>query len=159
MKKKILEGLAIICMFCGCAVTKPTIATSDSVRIEYRERIVRDTVEYELPVIIEKHITDDTLSVIENKYAKTTAVVRNGRLSHDLQTKPAKIQVPVAVEVHDTTYVEKSAETSTEIVEVERELTAFQKYFIWSGKVFTLLMFLAAMYLTIRLVYKSRIVH
>lgn len=136
LRRLLTYFIAIVCLIsCGCPRVITGHDQKDSVRIEYRERIVRDTVEYEMPVIVEKHITDDTLSVIENDYAKTTAVVHDGRLSHDLQTKPAVIKVPVAVPVHDTTYIERKAETITETVEVEKELTFFQMLFIALGKV------------------------
>lgn len=133
MKKIILAILCIICIF-GCGVNRPVIEYRDSVRVEYRDRIMRDTVEYELPVIIEKHIVDDTLSVIENDYAKTTAVVHDGLLSHNLQTKPKILRIPVEVQVRDTVIVEKKAEIRE--VEVEKKLTWWQKIWMKLGKIF-----------------------
>ena len=114
----------------SCGIHKPAtiIMQSDSVRVEYRERIVRDTVTYELPVIVEKHVTEDTLSIIENEYARTAAVVHDGKLSHDLQTKPKVIRVPVEVPVRDTVIVEKKSDVTTTTVEVKvpRDLTFWE---------------------------------
>lgn len=137
MRKVALYAILLMSTIsCGVQRHQPTVTQMDSVRVEYRERIVRDTVEYKLPVIVEKHITDDTLSVIENDYAKTTAVVRDGRLSHDLQTKPAVIRIPVAVPVHDTLIVEKAAEIRTQTVETIKPLTFTQKALIRLGIAF-----------------------
>lgn len=139
MKKVVLYAILLMLTSCGVHRHQPITVVKDSVRVEYRERIVRDTVEYELPVIVEKHVTDDTLSVIENDYAKTTAVVHDGRLSHDLQTKPAVIRVPVAVPVHDTLIVEKAAEIRTQTVETIKPLTFTQKALIRLGIAFLVL--------------------
>lgn len=128
MKKTAYIFLLLSVLSCGTIKHQPQIIYRDSVRVEVRNRIIRDTVTYELPVIIEKHVTDDTLSVIENDYARTAAVVHDGRLSHDLQIKPYRFEVPVYIEVADTSRVEKSVVTETKIVEVEKELTAWQKF-------------------------------
>ena len=121
---------AVLVAVSSCGIHKPaTVVThTDSVRVEYRERIVRDTVNYTLPVIIEKNVTEDTVSVIENEYAKTAAVVHGGKLSHDLQTKPKVIRVPVEVPVRDTVYVEKKSDVTTTTVEVKvpRDLTSWE---------------------------------
>lgn len=144
---------------CGAAKHQPTVIYRDSTRVEYRDRIVRDTVEYKLPVLVEKHVTDDTVSVIENEYAKSVAVVHDGKLSHDLRTLPAIIRIPVAVEVHDTTYIEKKAEVITETVEVERKLTFMQKAFIGAGKLATVLLVLAALFFVARFFLKGKLLH
>ena len=161
MKQKVIF-LTILMMFltgCGAVKHQPTVIYRDSVRTEYRDRIVRDTVEFELPVIIEKYVTTDTLSVIENEYARTAAVVHDGFLSHDLQIKPKVLKVPVAVEVHDTLVVQKKAETVTEYVEVERKLTLFQKLFIWAGKIAFGVALIAAIFFIARAIYKSQTSH
>lgn len=139
MKKVVLYAILLMLTSCGVHRHQPITVVKDSVMVEYRERIVRDTVEYELPVIVEKHVTDDTLSVIENDYAKTTAVVRNGYLSHDLQTKPAVIRIPVEVPVHDTLIIEKAAEIRTQTVETIKPLTFTQRALIRLGIAFLVL--------------------
>ena len=42
------------------------------------------------PVLVERVATLDTASVLENKYAKSEAVVSGGVLHHSLQTKPVR---------------------------------------------------------------------
>ena len=130
MRKTILASLAAICMFVtGCGVVKPvapTVVYRDSIKVEYRERIVHDTVDFVPPEFYRSQESRDTLSVIENDYAKTTAVWHDGTLSHDLQSKPAVIRVPVAVPVRDTVIIEHEAETKIVEKEVEKKLTPWQ---------------------------------
>lgn len=100
----------------------------DSVRVEIRERLVHDTVKFEVPVIIEKNVTRDTVSHLENDWAQSDAELKDGFLWHSLETKGKTIYLPVEVPVHDTTYIEKEAQVITETKEVEKPLTAWQKF-------------------------------
>ena len=55
----------------GCGVCKkqqPTVVVRDSIRVEYRDRIVRDTINYEIPVEVEKIVTRDTVSHLEMQW-------------------------------------------------------------------------------------------
>jgi len=119
----------------SCAIQRPVIEYRDSVRVEYRDRIVRDTVPYAVPVEVEKVVTRDTSSRLENSLAVSEAVVSGGYLRHELRTKSQTIQVPVAVEVRDTVYVEKEGQILTQTVEVEKSLTFWQRFkigaFFW----------------------------
>lgn len=116
----------------GCGALKkqqPTVIIRDSIRTEYRDRIVRDTVNYEIPVEVEKVITRDTVSHLENRLAASDAVVSNGFLSHSLRTKAgAVVKVPVEVVVRDTVVVQKAAEIRTETQYVEKSLNWWQKF-------------------------------
>lgn len=116
----------------GCGALKkqqPTVIIRDSIRTEYRDRIVRDTVNYEIPVEVEKVITRDTTSHLENRLAASDAVVSNGFLSHSLRTKAgAVVKVPVEVVVRDTVVVQKAAEIRTETIEVEKPLSWWQRF-------------------------------
>lgn len=70
---------------------------------------VHDTiVDVKLDVIRDSIITDDTISVLSNKYATTTAIWANNRLSHSLTIKD--ITIPVKVE-----YKEKIINDSIQI--------------------------------------------
>ena len=75
---------------------------------------------------VEKIVTKDTASHLENTYAKSDAIVSGGFLSHSLESKPQIIIVPVEVHVTDTLY--KEAEIRTETVEVEKPLSWWQKF-------------------------------
>ena len=66
----------------ACGVARPVLE-SDNTKVEVKvvEKIVKDTAWFELPVFVEKVATLDTASVLENKYAKSEAVVSGGVLS------------------------------------------------------------------------------
>lgn len=124
------------------ASCSPRIIKEVHTEIEYRDREVHDTATVEIPVIIEKNITRDTVSHLENTYAKSDAMVSQGLLFHSLESKPQVIKVPVTVHVTDTLY--KEAQIEEKIVEVEKPLSWWQKFrmeaFWWlSGAVLLLL--------------------
>lgn len=118
MRKSALILLSLA--LCSCGILKPRIEYRDSIRVEIRERIVVDTARVEIVKEVEKIVTLDTASHLENTYAKSDAVVSGGTLSHSLESIPQVIKVPVAVPVHDTTYIEKEAQ----IVEKEVPMKA-----------------------------------
>ena len=145
-----LTGI-ILTLFAGAILSgccTPKIVYKTEIRTEYKDRVVHDTAEVEIPVIIEKNVTRDTFSSLENKYAKSDAVVSDGFLSHSLETKPQKIQAPITIHVTDTLYVEKSeGELHPVQVPVEKELSWSQKvkldlfWWLFSYTVVTLLWF------------------
>ena len=94
--------------------------------IEYRDRAVHDTTTFEIEKEVEKIVTLDTISHLENKYAKSDAVVSKGLLSHSLESNPQIIKIPVEVHVTDTLI--KEAEIRTEIKEIEKPLSWWQKF-------------------------------
>jgi len=120
----------------ACGVARPVLE-SDNTKVEVKvvEKIVKDTAWFELPVIVEKVATLDTVSVLENKYAKSEAVVSGGVLHHSLSTKPVK--EPVSVEsketVRDSIVYRDRIQTKT--VEVERKLTWWQSLKMKTGGV------------------------
>lgn len=122
--------ISIICVVlaAGCSPrVLPTTTVKDSVRVEVRERIIHDTATVEIPVEVEKVVTRDTASSLENTYARSTAVVSGGFLWHTLETIPQTIKAPVPVKVTDTLWRESKAVEREKIVEVEKPLTWGQK--------------------------------
>lgn len=115
------------CVSCGLFKHTPVIEYRDSVRVEYRDRIIHDTAKFEIPVIVEKNVTRDTSSHLENPYAKSDASVSDGFLSHSLESIPQIIKVPYEVEVHDTLYFEKSSQSEIKEVEVEKPLSWWER--------------------------------
>lgn len=111
---------------CSCGICKPEVVYRDSVRVEYRERVVHDTATFFIEKEVEKVVTRDTSSHLENAYARSDASVSGGFLSHSLESIPQVIRVPYEVPVHDTLIVEKHAEET--IREVEKELTWWQRF-------------------------------
>ena len=118
----------------ACGVARPVLE-SDNTKVEVKvvEKIVKDTAWFELPVIVEKVATLDTATVLENKYAKSEAVVSGGVLHHSLSTKPVK--EPVSVEsketVRDSIVYRDRIQTKT--VEVEKKLTWWQSLKMKTG--------------------------
>lgn len=105
-----------------------TTQTKDSVRVEYRERLVRDTAYIDVPREQETIITRDTSSHLENSYAASDASIQDGMLHHSLETKPQKLAAPVYVQVRDTIYVQTSSDIQKETtVEIRNELTKGQR--------------------------------
>ena len=127
----------------ACGVARPVLE-SDNTKVEVKvvEKNVKDTAWFELPVIVEKVATLDTVSVLENKYAKSEAAVSGGVLHHSLSTKPVK--EPVSVEskeiVRDSIVYRDWIQTKT--VEVEKKLTWWQSLKMKTGGITLLAIFL-----------------
>ena len=115
---------------CVACATARQAAPSENIITETRIETVfqTDTVFLEVPKIVEKIVTADTVSVLENEYAKSEASVSDGLLAHSLETKP--IQQPVEVQtkiVYRDSVVFKDM-VMYETVEVEKELTGWQTF-------------------------------
>ena len=123
----------ILCVFLAAAACspkhyQPVVVYRDSVRVEVHERLVHDTVSFEVPVIVEKNVTKDTVSHLENEWAKSDAELKDGFLWHSLETKGQTVYVPVTTVVRDTVVVEKEATETIVTKEVEKPLTPWQNY-------------------------------
>ena len=127
MKNFILVLFSALCVACA---TARQAAPSEKIITETRIETVfqTDTVFLEVPRIVEKIVTADTVSVLENEYAKSEASVSDGLLAHSLETKP--IQQPIEVQtkiVYRDSVVFKDV-VVYETVEVEKELTGWQSF-------------------------------
>ena len=101
MRNIVLFLFSFILLSCS-----PKIIESVRTEIEYRDRVVHDTATVEIPYEVEKVVTRDTSSHLENTYAVSDASVKDGLLYHDLRSIPKIIKVPVEVRVTDTLYKE-----------------------------------------------------
>lgn len=119
----LIFALLLIASACSPKVY-PTVV-KDSVRVEIHERVLVDSVYLEVEKEVEKIVTRDTSSHLENKYGVSDAVVIGGFLHHSLETIPQRIAVPYEVIVRDTLTVEKAAET---IVVKENYVTKWQSF-------------------------------
>lgn len=109
---------ALISLLAGCSSTKPVqvMTESSTASVEVRtERVVEiDTVMAYLPVMVEKTLTRDTTSVLENDYAISVAkVLPDGFLWHTLELKP---QTPIP------TPVQKESLKRDSVTEVVKEI-------------------------------------
>ena len=120
------------------------------------EKIVKDTAWFELPVIVEKVATLDTASVLENKYAKSEAVVSGGVLHHSLETKPVKepIQVETKIVYRDSIVFRDRIQTQT--VEVEKKLSGWQQAKLRVGGFCFFLVLIAGLYLIISFIHNLK---
>lgn len=132
-----LLGLLLCALLGSCKSQKNLIhekEQKDSVRVDvrYQTIIVPDTVFVEIPPQIAERTTADSTSHLENDYATSDARINpDGTLFHQLATKPQKkpVEVDKKIEQRDSiVYVEKSnTETGQQIVEVERQLSWWEK--------------------------------
>lgn len=124
--------LYVICgIIAGCAMVflsgcSPRIVEKVVTQVEYRDRIVHDTATVEIPVEVEKIVTRDTVSHLENTYAKSDAVVSEGFLHHSLESIPQVVQIPVEVHVTDTLW--KEHEIVEKEIEIEKPLSWWQSF-------------------------------
>ena len=115
--------------FACCPCRHLAIGTTDSVRVEVRERIVkvRDTVQVRLPDERVDNITSDTTSRIETSAAVSTATVSDGKLHHTLWNKQQPIGVAVDMNFKVDDITKERITKIREVVEVPRNLTWWQQ--------------------------------
>lgn len=119
----------------GCATHRDSATQTeqkDNVRVEYKERIVYvpDTVYVEIPAQQAERTTLDSVSKLENDYAKSEARINaDGTLYHNLalkpQKKPVAVQKPVKTQerlVYKNRYI-----TKTNPKYIEKELSWWQQ--------------------------------
>ena len=132
MKNFILVLFSLLCVACG---TIKQVTPTERVVAETRIETVyqTDTVLLEIPKIVEKVVTKDTVSVLENNYAKSQAVISDGLLAHSLETKPVQkpVEVQTKIVYRDSVIVKDNVIIQT--VEVEKELTGWQTFKMKTG--------------------------
>ena len=157
MKNFILVLFSALCVACA---TARQAAPSEKIITETRIETVfqTDTVFLEVPKIVEKIVTADTVSVLENEYAKSEASVSDGLLAHSLETKP--IQQPVEIQtkiVYRDSVIFKDV-VVYETVEVEKELTGWQSFKMkmggWFLGILSLLALAAIIWIIIKILRK-----
>ena len=127
MKNFILVLFSLLCVACGSLKqVTPTERVVTETRIETVFKT--DTVFLEVPKIVERVVTKDTLSVLENEFAKSAASVSDGLLAHSLETKPVKQPVEIQTKIVYRDSIIVQDRVVTEIQEVEKELTGWQSF-------------------------------
>lgn len=134
MRQTIVILLVLLLSSCSPKVYPVQRDTVTLVRTEIVERLVRDTVEVTLPQDSVHVQTRDTMSVLCIKAAISEASVSRGVLTHSLHSNPAyKPEIEVVykdrIEYRDTTIYA----SNTEVIEVERELSGWQKTMMAGG--------------------------
>ncbi len=144
--------LAFALLLSACGVARPVLE-SDNTKVEVKtfvERVV-DTAYVELPVIVEKVTTLDTASVLENKYAKSEAIVSGGVLTHSLATKPVREPVKVEKEIVYRDSMVYRDRVVKEDIYIEKELTFWQKFRLKLGSWAIALIVISILYLLFQL--------
>ena len=132
MKNFILLFLLFLSVACS-TIKQVTPREQTTVEIRTETVYVPDTVYIELPRIVERVQTLDTISVLENKYAKSEALVENGTLNHSLELKPVKEPAIVQKQiVYKDSIIVKEVDVD-HYIEMPAELTAWQSFKIKLG--------------------------
>ena len=133
--KRLIFIVTLITGLTGCRTSRHVAGQEtrqDSTRIEVRiERIERiDTAYIEVPRIVERIITHDTVSVLDNDFALSRVMISgDGLISHSLETKQARVPVPVKAteERRDSIIFSAQSAYIEKPVEVVRPLSRFIK--------------------------------
>ena len=127
--------LVIFSALCAACATARQAAPSEHLRTETRVKTVfkTDTIQVEIPQIVEKIITKDTISILENDYAISEACVSEGLLSHSLETKPVQHPVEIQKEIVYRDSIVFRDRTIVETVEVEKPFTGWQNFKMKTG--------------------------
>lgn len=135
-----LSLVLVVATGCGCHRHLPIQQVQrDSVVLRIRDSIaVRYvTVEVELPVESHRVVSSDS-SHLETSLAISDSFIDSlGHLHHSLENKPGKLQkeIPVEEHFHSSESEHEHQDVQTITVEVERQLTWWQKFWISAGKV------------------------
>ena len=129
--------LASVICSCSSKVLTATRDTTTQIRTQYVERWRDTTIYVQLPAESVKIETRDTSSLLRTQAAISEAVVSDGILQHTLRSnpdyRPAIESRIIEVETVRDSIVYVDVATP---VEVERELTKFQKVRMVSGDIF-----------------------
>ena len=149
MINKIILGFIAFLLLTSCGAGKHLPVQTeqrDSVRIEVRKetRYIKDTVFLTVPAQSAENTTRDTSSHLETDYAESDArITPDGTLYHSLKNKEQEKPVPVDVPVTQKDSIVYRDKLIYETVEVERDLTAWQK---WQMRSFWILLSAVAIY-------------
>ena len=151
MKYFLLVIFSVLCVACA---TVRQAAPSEHLRTETRVETVfeTDTIQVEIPQIVEKIITKDTISILENDYAISEACVSEGLLSHSLETKPVQHPVEIQKEIVYRDSIVFRDRTIVETVEVEKPLTGWQNFKMKTGGFAIGLLIIAIVFLILYIV-------
>lgn len=123
----------------GCGACRKVSGVNESrkevIQVIEHSKFIPVLTSIEIPEIRESVRIRDSVSVLENQYAKSTArIYGDGTLYHDLDTKPQTIrrEHQVKIEYRDSiVFRDREVEKVVE-VEVEKRLTSWQEFRIKS---------------------------
>ena len=126
--------LILLFLSVACSVTRQvTPREQTTVEVRTNTVYVPDTVYVQLPAVSQSVETLDTVSVLENRYAVSEALVSGNILKHSLEVKPVKEPTIVQKEiVYRDSLVLQQVDVD-HYIEVPAELTAWQSFKIKLG--------------------------
>ena len=138
--------MLIVATGCGCYKHVPVVQTiiRDSVAVHVKDTTIFhiDTVKVQIPDERRSAIiASSDSSHLETSVATSDAYIDSlGRLHHSLDNKAGsalekEIQVPETFHSQETETIHEQEETETITIEVEKELTWWQKLWMTSGKI------------------------
>ena len=129
--------LTLLMFFLSGCKTQKAVEYRDSVRIEYKEILVPDTIIVEVPAEEKERETRDSTSILETSMAESLAKMtwKGGvpYLYHNLKNKPQKIKKVVYTKQRFKTIYRTRYVTRTKLV--EKELSWWQKTQMIAGDV------------------------
>ena len=132
MKNFILFFLLFLSVACS-TIKQVTPREQTTLEIRTETVYVPDTVYVQLPAVSQSVETLDTVSVLENRYAVSEALVSGNILKHSLEVKPVKEPTIVQKEiVYRDSLVLQQVDVD-HYIEVPAELTAWQSFKIKLG--------------------------
>ena len=155
-----LVVVLLLFLLCGCKTvrTEEKTDTRDSVRVEYKEKVVKVpvTVYVEVPVEVKERFSNDSTSHLETSFAVSDAsmVGIDGVpfLRHSLENKAQKIaksdSVPVVEKEKVVWKTRRVTYTKTEIR--EKQLAWWQKGLMWIGGISIGILFIFIVNLVIK---------
>ena len=149
----------ILLCFCSCGAQRGIQAVQkDSVRTVVSERVVyRDTVIHvPVPVESNKAVLQDTdTSLLRTTLAVSEAWVSDGNLHHTLRNRSDSVRLmPIKFPEKERSVEQYNLQTRTVTVEIERELTRWQKLLQALGLGTFVALCAALLYMAIRIVRK-----
>ena len=122
----ILSVFVLLVSFQALPGCSPNVTHQIRTEIQYRERLVPIVASVNIPYFVERNVTKDTTSHLENPFARSDARISDGLLFHTLESIPQTIETTVYVPVTDTLW--KDSEIITKEVQVEKKLSGWQKF-------------------------------
>ena len=159
MTNRVMIIIFTMVIFISCSTPRMAIESQkDSVRTVITDRVVyRDTVIHvPVPVESDKAVLQDTdTSFLRTSLAESEAFVRGGKLHHSLrnrseQLQPINLKLPEKILQTDNFLMKQQTVT----VEVERELTRWQKVLQALGLGTSVTLCAALLYMAVRIVRK-----
>ena len=146
--KKAIFLIAIILISFGCKTPKPI--TNNVYHTKIEKETIRDTIiDIQIKEMFIEKISKDTISELSTKNAHSLAKYSNGLLYHSLEqsgVQATKVLYKDKITI-DTIYKEE-----VRFIEVEKNLSWWQSFFMGMGKLFLLLVSIWVVYIVIKVI-------